>query len=93
MTTDKSRRTPESLPPRPGELLARTIAAVAPASVWAAEEANALQVRLTTPGGSLEQVGLAAGGGVRHLAAGGFRLVRGGGVGRHARGARSAGAA
>ena len=60
MTTDKSRPTPEADPPRPGELLARTIAAVEPASVWAAEEANALQARLTKPRGSLgrlEQLG------------------------------------
>ena len=60
MATDKSRPTPEADPLRPGELLARTVAAVEPASVWAAEEANALQARLTKPRGSLgrlEQLG------------------------------------
>ena len=60
MTFEKSPPTPEADPPRPGELLARTIKAVAPASVWAADEANALQARLTKPRGSLgrlEQLG------------------------------------
>ena len=38
MTFEKSPPTPEADPPRPGELLARTIMAVAPASVWAAAE-------------------------------------------------------